>query len=747
MPRKRETLKLQRRLVLSSAIGILFMGLLVASISIWPLYKHLLEYEQQRLYHTISSQTKEIEHFLSRYKEVAMQVASRTQIRNYLDRYNKGEVPLQALVDFTADKLEDAIVHSEGLIGISRLDEKGNIVVQVGKSIPSENWIVPSAKAKHAVVGEPFWSYDRYYIVISAPIIENPHGQRIGTDLLLFDATFLEQIVDNSTALGDSTYIIVGTVKQDVPKSFFPLPSDSSSIPDNISLAMKKASAGEKGTTGITFGQNDPVVAYYPILESDWVAIILMKPQELQVPIQQQLTWTGLTIMALITLGVLVMIALLRPLTGKMLIHTQEMELEVQAKTQALQAELENRQVIEIQLLKAKETAEQANRAKSQFLANISHEIRTPLHGINGMTELLLERPLGEEERNIVTIISDSGHNLLTIVNDLLDFSKIEAGKMTLEKSLFCLADLIERTTALVALKAQKKDLKIICQVSPDIPSRLQGDANRIQQILLNFLSNAIKFTEQGKVSLTVTKLSTNPLWLRFEVEDTGIGISEDMKEKLFQPFSQVDDSSTRKYDGTGLGLSISKGLVELMSGQIGVDSTFGQGSLFWFTIPLEMVEEKGVEEMNRRGILEDLIENSGEVAVTTPSDRLTNEAVPLLLLAEDNPVNQKLALMQLKKLGYQAYVVNNGEEAIEAVQKANYSLVLMDCQMPVMDGFEATRAIRNLDKPCKDIPIIAMTAHAIEGYRQQCLESGMNDYFTKPVKMGDLDRILKKWL
>ncbi|KAB2951270.1 PAS domain S-box protein [Heliorestis acidaminivorans] len=433
----------------------------------------------------------------------------------------------------------------------------------------------------------------------------------------------------------------------------------------------------------------------------------------------------------------------------------------------AIKQDVTERKLQEAQLVEAKKAAEEGSRAKSEFLANMSHEIRTPLHGIIGMAEILLERSKTAEEKELIEIITDSGHNLLEIVNAILDFSKIEAGKMDIEEVDLEFFPIVKGTVELLLPKASLKNLDLQSKIASDIPQRLKGDPGRLRQVILNLLSNAIKFTETGSVSLEVTILSIDKkqIELQFKVTDTGIGIEEDVRHKLFQPFTQADGSTTRKYGGTGLGLSISKNLVELMGGEIGVEKNIEKGSIFWFNLPLRYAEEAFSEkeqekqEQEQNEARQESVKSLGfdQIALTdsqainsvesTPSTaKQTLEAEKkLILLVEDNPVNQRLAIMQLKKLGYEAKAVDNGQEAIDAVQKENYNLILMDCQMPVMDGFEATKIIRKLeDEKINKIPIVAMTAHALEGYREQCISAGMDDYITKPVVLSKLKEIIQ---
>ena len=693
--------RMQKSVIAYSALGICAIGLIVSFISISSFYQQLKELEKTNLLQTVDARSIAVDEYLSRLKDIAQLITSQTEAREQLEAYSNGDVKRQKLTRFSGITLNNAMQTSELVDGIVRIDAKGESIVSVGLQIPEEEWPSYAERVKYMVFRGPISLYGELFIIVSAPIF-GIESQRIGTDLVLFRMAALQKLVKDYTGLGETGEIILGQYTNRGVKIFFPLRGVESTpigaVPKDspIGFALKDASGRGFGMIGPDNFPNSPVViAYSPIKETEWGILAKMDKDEHFSQINRKIFEIGSVIIGLTLLGTCGMVLLLRPLTGRIIIHTDELETEIEEKTEDLQNEIEERKRTEAALVRlaslpeqspdpvietdlhgqvtylnpaaqlqfasldsiglehptleglqpiiasfqgdkeesfsreidlgslvyvqkichvsdsnliriymtdisdrkwaeaelqgAKEAAEYANRAKSEFLTNMSHELRTPLNAIIGFSEILRDAilgPVNEGQEELIRDIHTSGHHLLDMINGILDLAKIEAGKMDLQLEVFSVETAMAEVNAIVNALANKKQIEPALEFDRDVS--IEADKVKFKQILYNLLSNAIKFTgERGQVT-TRFRVSENELVT--QVTDTGVGMTPEDKEKLFQPFMQLDASKSREYSGSGLGLALTKRLVEIHGGKIWVESEKGKGSTFQFTLPVSQL-------------------------------------------------------------------------------------------------------------------------------------------------------------
>lgn len=413
-----------------------------------------------------------------------------------------------------------------------------------------------------------------------------------------------------------------------------------------------------------------------------------------------------------------------------MTLNTEKSKKQLLEKINELQ---KTNKKLKIDLEEAQTDAEKANHVKSMFLSNISHEIRTPMNGIIGMYNVLKQTKLTEEQKDFLEIINISGQNLISVIDDILDLSKIESGNLKLENKQFRIHNEIEKVIKLLIIKSKGKGIKLISKYDNNIPKYVLGDAGRFKQILVNLTNNAIKYTKEGSVTIKTQLLNDNEqICIKFSIIDTGIGISKENRIKLFKSFSQIDSSTTRKHGGTGLGLAISKHLTKIMNGDIGVESTFGEGSTFWFTLKFKKVSRNEVQI------------NDEDYTQERSSKQLS------VLIVEDNLMNQRFASATLIKQDHKVDIAENGLIAVEKFKNKKYDVIVMDIQMPVMDGIEAAKEIRRIEKEKnvainEQVNILAVTAYVLDRDKKMCLAAGMDEYLAKPYKPIELIQLIEK--
>jgi signal transduction histidine kinase/CheY-like chemotaxis protein len=725
----------KRRIIIYSLAGILVSGLLITLIGILPLYFSLRNYREQTLMQQFTVRTLLAEEVITKVNDIAFQITSRSALRNKLTEYNRGETDLETLREFSFPKLEDALLISDSVRGILRLALDGKIVSEIGPSIPRERWNIPADHEEFADIS--VFSKGRNYLLASAPIIDN-EGRRQGTDIILYSVDELGGLVYDYAGLGRSGFSLIVYPSG---QRYLPLLPAAETRAQGLDLKnpmiqelFQQAASERKTGISSNAAGSGKLAVYGPIQNVEWALIIMMESGELFLPINRQMIIITIIIVFVLAVSIIVLRFFIHPLVTDLSVSARHFQKEVEKKTQALMRELEDRKQMVEELKRARDKAESADRAKSEFLANMSHEIRTPLTGIIGMIDILLSDAPEGESRDYLQMMKDSSSILNSIINDILDFSRIEAGKIEINAEVVDLPAFFESVTAAFRIQAEHKKLVFQLSIDPQLPPSLKLDRLRFSEIISNLLSNAVKFTEQGSIRLEVKRLQTDEEdFVEASVHDTGIGITEEDKKKLFSSFTQLDGSTTKQYAGSGLGLVISRRLARMMGGEIYLESERGLGSTFRCRLPLVTVPPHEDTETGRREAKQ---QAEGEMESLT------------VLLAEDNKINQVFLTRILEKQGHMVTLAENGEEAVRLFEKGGFDVVLMDIQMPVLDGLDACRRIRQLEEAggARTV-VIALTAYAMEEDRQRIVSAGMDDYISKPVDAARLFETIARTL
>ena len=607
--------------------------------------------------------------------------------------------------------LNDLLGSRSGLTAAGISDHNGIVVTNypfdqttIGADVTARDWFIGTRDTGRAYLSSAFTSLRQGNPLVTAagaPLRSPRNNEIVG---YISTGYSLDGVQNHARQLGELHGVQITVTDQRGTVVASPNEIPSSIVSHREDPRVQAALAGRSGIDELEINGVDTLSAYAPVNETGWVILA-------EVPADSALSGIASTQRAIIAAAAFLGLVLL----GGLVFVARSLRRRAEAETE---------------LAIARDKAEAGSRLKSEFLANMSHEVRTPLNGIIGMTSLLLASPLDDKQREYATMAQTSGESLLSIINDILDFSKIEAGKLELELLDFDLQNVVNSSVALFSETAQSKQIRILHSIDSDLPSAVRGDPTRLRQVLLNLISNAVKFTSNGEVSISCVLKETrrDNIKVRFEVRDTGIGISAEHQSRLFQSFSQADASTTRRYGGSGLGLVISQQLVKLMGGELRYFSEVGEGSTFWFTIPLEIRPDNVIE--TRRG----------------PSERTDiREAGLRVLVVEDNAVNQQVAVGMLTKMGCIVDRALNGHEAVFAARQREYDVIFMDVQMPGMDGYEATRQIRASEGPNANTNIIALTAGAMEGDRERAIQAGMNDFLAKPIDWDHLSEHLHR--